>query len=151
MAGDWIKLRLDLRTDPAVFKLASITKLDRFAVVGRLAEFWGWVDKHAVDGVVDGASSTVVDDVVSFVGFAEALVAVDWLRLHDDGIEIPRHERHNSESAKERGLKNARQARWRANKDAIPSNVDALPSTKASTREEKRREEKKCARWFRMS
>lgn len=141
MAGDWIKLRLDLRTDPAVFKLASITKLDRFSIVGRLAEFWGWVDKHAVDGVVDGATSTVVDDVVSFDGFADALVAVDWLRLHENSIEIPKHERHNSESAKERGLKNARQARWRANKDAIPLNVDAPPSTKASTREEKRRED----------
>ena len=138
MAGDWIKLRLDLRTDPAVFKLAAITKLDRFAIIGRLAEFWGWVDKHAVDGVVDGASSSVVDDVVSFDGFAEALVAVDWLRLHENSIEIPKHERHNSESAKERSLKNARQARWRANKDA---DVDAPPSTKASTREEKRRED----------
>lgn len=136
MAGDWIKLRLDLRSDPAVFKLASITKLDRFSIVGRLAEFWGWADKHAVDGVVDGATSTVVDDVVCLPGFAEALVLVDWLRIHADSIEIPRHERHNGESAKERGLKNARQARWRLNKGG---SVDAQPSTKASTREEKRR------------
>jgi hypothetical protein len=145
MAGDWIKMRNDLRSDPAVFKLAALTGLDRFAVVGRLAEFWGWVDKHAVDGFVDGGTSQAIDDVVVYEGFSEALVQVHWLVITDSGIEIPKHELHNSDSAKERSLKNERQARWRAKKAAESAleSVDVLPSTSASTREEKRREEKK--------
>lgn len=151
MSGEWIKLRLDLRSDPAVFKLAAITKLDRFAIVGRLAEFWGWADKHVVDGHVDGATSTVVDDVVSFSGFADALVVVGWLNVHANSIEIPRHERHNSESSKERDLKNKRQARWRAKrgdgeKPCVDSAPSTSPSTKASTREEKRRVNTKRAK-----
>lgn len=143
MAGDWIKMRMDLPEDPAVYKLASITKLDRLSVVGRLYAFWAWADKHAVDGHVDGATSQVVDDIVRFDGFAAAMVVVHWLEIGDDAVSIPNHERHNGESAKERGLKNARQARWRDGKGKKPStDVDAAPSTQPSTREEKRREEK---------
>lgn len=151
MSGDWIKMRSDIRDDPAVFKMAALTKLDRFNVVGRLTTFWGWTDKHAVDGRVDGASIDVVDDVVSFPGFAEALKTVGWLRVDASSVYIPKHERHNIESGKERSLKNARQAKWRAKKaleaavfvdEMVDGCVDDSLSTKTSTREEKRREEK---------
>lgn len=148
MAGDWIKMRNDLPNDPAVYKIAALTRLDRFAVIGRLYAFWSWADKHAVDGRVDGATSTVVDDVVRHDGFAESLAAVRWLEISEDSITLPHHERHNGESGKERGLKNARQARWRQSKTTQAStDVDVQastsPSTEPSTREEKRREEKK--------
>ena len=39
MAGDWIKMRMDLPEDPAVYRLARITGLDRLSVVGRLSAF----------------------------------------------------------------------------------------------------------------
>lgn len=142
MAGDWIKMRVDLRDDPAVFKLAEILNIDELHVIGCLFCFWAWVDKHAVDGHVDAATSRLVDKVSMKPGFADAMVSVGWLQIDDSGVTMPNFQRHNGESAKERGLKNARQARWRAKRDA---DVDALPSTKASTdaptREEKRREE----------
>ena len=142
MSGDWIKMRVDLRDDPAVFKLAEILKVDELHVVGCLFCFWAWADKHAVDGRVDGATSRLVDKVSSTIGFADALVKVGWLSVFDGWIELPNFERHNGASAKERGLKNARQARWRAKRD---DPVDASPSTQEttnpSTREEKRRED----------
>ena len=140
MAGDWIKMRMDLPEDPAVYRLARLTSLDRLSVVGRLYAFWAWADKHAVDGRVDGGSSADVDDIVSHEGFADAMVKVNWLEVGDEYLAIPKHDRHNGESAKERSLKNERQARWREKKDEVPSTP---PSTKPSTREEKRREEKK--------
>jgi hypothetical protein len=143
MAGDWIKMRVDLRDDPAVFKLADRLGIDELHVVGCLYSFWAWCDKHAVDGHVDGATTRLIDKVSTVPGFADAMAEVGWLNVIENGIEIPHFERHNGESAKERGLKNARQARWRASKGA---NVDAAPSTSATTaattREEKRREEK---------
>ena len=140
MAGDWIKMRMDLPEDPAVYRLARLTSLDRLSVVGRLYAFWAWADKHAVDGRVDGGSSADVDDIVSHEGFADAMVKVNGLEVGDEYLAIPKHDRHNGESAKERSLKNERQARWREKKDEVPSTP---PSTKPSTREEKRREEKK--------
>jgi hypothetical protein len=140
----WIKLRTDLLNDPAVYRLAADLKLDRYAIVGRLAAFWGWADQHAVDGVVDGATSQVVDDVVSLPGFADALARVKWLHLGADKVTIPNHDRHNGANAKERSLKSERQAKWRASKppEKASKSVDAPVDGAASTREEKRREEK---------
>jgi hypothetical protein len=152
VAGDWIKMRMDLPEDPAVYRLARITGLDRLSVIGRLYAFWAWADKHAVDGRVDGASTLDVDDITRHNGFADAMAQVKWLDVGSDYLAIPKHDRHNGESAKERSLKNARQAKWRGDKGVA---VDEPPSTQASTqsstqasttastREEKRREEKK--------
>lgn len=144
MAGDWIKMRVDLRDDPAVFAMSDALDISELHVIGSLFCFWAWADKHAVDGRVDGASPRLVDKVSMTPGFADAMTQVGWLQFDERGLVIPNFERHNGESAKERNLKNARQARWRAKKDA---HVDATPSTETSTdpstREEKRREEKK--------
>jgi hypothetical protein len=139
----WIKLRTDLLSDPAVYRLAADLKLDRYAVVGRLAAFWGWADQHAVDGVVDGASSQVVDDVVSLPGFADALQRVKWLVIEADRVVIPNHDRHNGANAKERSLKSERQAKWRAKKDPSndPESVDG--DVDGASSPEKRREEKR--------
>ena len=144
MAGDWIKMRVDLKDDPAVFMLADMLGVDEFSVVGRLHCFWAWADKHAVDGHVDGATTRIVDRVSATDGFAAAMQKVGWLVVDQSGISIPNFDRHNGESAKERGLKNARQARWRAGKsEAVDGQASTQSSTKPTTREEKRREEKK--------
>jgi len=143
MAGDWIKMRVDLKDDPSVFKLAELLAVDELHVIGCLFCFWAWADKHAVDGHVDGATTRLIDKVSSTPGFCDAMQRVGWLAVDERGISIPNFDRHNGESAKERGLKNARQARWRAGKaDAVDAPPSTQPSTKRSTREEKRREEK---------
>jgi hypothetical protein len=143
MAGEWIKMRADLHDDPAVFRLASMLGIDKYAVIGRLHTFWSWADRHSVDGFVDGAASTYVDEVVRFEGFAESLAIVGWLEISEDGIRIPKFGRHNGDSAKKRALKHERQGRWRAGKDvSVVDSVDDQASTSASTREEKRREDK---------
>ena len=130
MAGEWIKMRTDLREDPTVFRLAELLGIDELHVVGCLFCFWAWVDKHAVDGHVDGATSRMIDKVSDRAGFADAMVAVGWLVVDGAGVQIPKFDRHNGESAKERSLKNARQAKWRAGKDvSVDSHVDAEPST----------------------
>ena len=148
MAGDWIKMRVDLRDDPTVFKLAEALGLDELHVIGALFCFWAWVDKYAVDGHVDGATSRLIDKVASTPNFAEQMQIVGWLALDETGATIPNFERHNTESSKERAQKNARQARWRAKKAdpvdvQVDGSVDGIASTEPSTREEKRREEKK--------
>lgn len=143
MAGDWIKMRADLLTHPKVFALAESFGRDEFWVAGVLFAFWAWADKYCVDGRVDGATSRVVDKATQVDGLADALVNIGWLEVDDDGITLPGFNDHNGESAKERSLKNQRQARWRERKAA--GLVDGEASTDASTREEKRREEQKKA------
>ncbi|QMV32381.1 replication initiation protein [Ralstonia phage Raharianne] len=142
MAGEWIKMRADLHDDPAVFRLSTLLKIDKFSVIGRLHTFWSWVDRHSVDGRVDGAASTYVDEVVRQEGFADALAVVGWLVVDETGIAVPNFYRHNGDSAKSRAQKSDRQARWRKKKDvSVDIDVDGDASTQATTREEKRREE----------
>jgi len=144
MAGDWIKMRADLANDPSVFRIRTAIGDDKLQIVGRLHVFWSWVDKHCVDGHVDGATSLLIDEIAMKDGFASALIDAGWLVIDTKGASIPNFDRHNGESAKERGLKNARQARWRRNRDGVVDGVvDGVASTVPSTREEKRREEKK--------
>jgi len=147
----WIKMRTDLRNDPTVFRLAKAAKLDRLSVVGRLFALWAWIDQHAVDGRVDGAEMADVDDICERKGFAQALVSVGWLEVGDGFVTLPNYDRHNGDTAKERSLKNARQARWRDGKASTspstsastepPTGGDGGESTPPSTREDKRREE----------
>lgn len=133
MAGDWIKMRTDLQDDPEVLRLSSMLKLDRFAVVGRLATLWAWADKHTTDGT-SPVTPLLLDDVVSFAGFSDALVVVGWLDVTDKGIKFPKFSRHNGKSAKKRALTARRVATHKKRKGNAVVTLTALP------REEKRRD-----------
>jgi len=157
MAGDWIKMRIGIETDPAVFAIASRLKLDRFAVVGRLSAFWGWMNQHSEDGSVtlagnvtgnasgnvtgnapDNATADscgIIDTITGVSGFAEALQSVGWLIFTRAGFEIPSYDRYNRSSAKTRSANAIRQARYkekqRAAKAASPppqTDGNALPN-----------------------
>ena len=118
--------------------MARLLSIDKDAVFGKLIRFWAWIDKNSVDGVVDGVVDADVDKLCFQNGFAHALAQVGWIHIDavTERLTIPKFDRHNGESAKKRALKSERQARWRENCDPY---VDNAPSTKASTREEKRR------------
>lgn len=138
MAGEWIKVEVATADKPEVLKIARILGIEQDAAFGKLTRLWAWFDSNSVDGSVDGAVDTDVDNICRQKGFAAACITVGWLAF-DESLErltLPNFERHNGETAKQRALKNRRQAKWR-------HSVDASASTCASTREEKRREEKK--------
>jgi hypothetical protein len=128
MAGDWIKMRTDLRDDPAVIYMAAELGIDEDTVVGKLHRLWSWADKQTVDGNAFGVTETWIDRYLGVTGFALSLVNVGWLSLLEDGLEIPNFERHNGESAKRRALTARRVARYKVTHGALP-------------REEKRRED----------
>lgn len=140
MALDWIRIQMNTPDKPEVMRMARKLSISRDDVVGKLVRLWAWFDSNSVDGVVDGVVSTDVDALVGLDGFASVMGEVGWLEWDDEAekITMPNFDSHNGESAKKRGLKAQRQAKWRKNKD---DNVDAPVSTNTSTREEKRREE----------
>jgi hypothetical protein len=141
MAGEWLKVDRSTPDKPEVIRMARLLKKDRDLVFGKLLRLWCWFDSNSVDGVVDGVVDADVDDLCACEGFAQACIAVGWMEFDSskERISLPNFNRHNGETAKQRMLKNRRQARWRANVDDKTSTHE---STKASTREEKRREEK---------
>ena len=134
----WIKMRTDLREDPDVIAMASrlgiveLSAEDR--VVAKLLQIWSWADAQTADGNVPGVTPVWLDAYLCAPGFAEAMAAVGWLEVTDDGIVFPNFDVHMSESAKQRALTAKRVAKARGKKRNAPIVTKVFP--------EKRREEK---------
>lgn len=140
MAGDWIKMRTNLDTDPAVVRIASALKCDRFAVVGRLHRIWSWANEHLSDGDDVPVDAAFLDHLVECSGFAAAMRDVEWLSGRDGSLCFPCFERHNGESAKKRAQDAVRKRRSRS--DSGHKDVTQASGQKRDQRrEEKRREE----------
>ena len=138
MAGDWIKMRTDLASSPKVVRIASALKADRFRTVGGLHSAWSLFDTHSADGLLAGYTPQILDDLIGWPGFAEAMISVEWLTFDGESLALPRFDDHNGKSAK-------RRAQDKDRKDVSRSSgkVSAAYADKKRTREEKRREEEK--------
>lgn len=117
--SSWIKMRCDLRGDPAVFRISEALGLPELHVVGCLYAVWAWLDGHSVDGRVSGATERFIDRVAGVDGFSAAMRSVGWLGIDDEGVQLPHWERHNGSSAKTRALKTRLQAESRVEKAKI--------------------------------
>lgn len=133
MAGDWIKMRVDLATSPKVVRIASALRADRLRVVGGLHAVWCLFDVHSMDGRLDGYTTEALDELIGFPGFSAAMIAVGWLEDGGDCLVTPRFDEHNGQSAKRRAMETERKREARK--------VSAPDADKKRTREEKRREE----------
>lgn len=136
MAGDWIKMRSCLDTEPEVFAIADALQIHTLDVVGRLWKLWTWADQHTLNGNAISVTDLTIDRITCTDGFSRAMRAVGWLHGDSGNITLPHFERHNGETAKTRALTANRVRNYR----------NAIGVTKvtqaASPREEKRREEK---------
>jgi len=140
MAGDWMKIELDLPDKPEVHYIAGALNLDSDAVVGKLIRVWQWFDKHTTDGNAFGVTFALADRISGVTGFGEAMGLAGWLEQKDMTLTMPRFERHTSESAKKRALTAKRAAKHREKSNAnsnAGSVINALP------REEKRIDKEK--------
>lgn len=143
MAGDWLKMRLDLQTHPKIVRILSATKSDKFRVIGGLHAVWSVFDTHSVDGRLDGYSPETLDHVIGWQGFAEAMIGAGWLAQNDDSsLSLPEFDEHNGQSGKRRAEDQKRKRNDR--KDPKPvRKLSANEPDEKLTREEKRREEVK--------
>ena len=141
MAGDWIKMRIDLQTHPKVFRMVSALQADRLRIIGGLHVAWSIFDTHSSDGVLVGYTVDAMDAVVGWPGFTQAMVDVEWASVNDAGsLVMPRFDEHNGASAKRR----ANDSERKRNERKTPvRNLSASDADSLRTREEKRREEKK--------
>lgn len=137
MAGDWIKMEMDLPEKPEVIRMACLLSMDRFAIVGRLHRVWSWWNKHSVDGHAPGVTETFLDELAGCDGFSAALREVDWLQARSGSLAVPHFDRHNGQSAKTRAQANERKKVSRTKRDGCHA------SSVTKTRPEKRREEKR--------
>lgn len=142
---DWLKVQKH------TWRKAEIRQVARVLGVGLADAFLAWfrlwsaLDELSADGSIPYYTEDDADSDAGLPGAGRAFAAVGWLLFDRHGCTAVHFDRHNGASAKARSLKAERQRRWRSGDvDATPStDVDAGPSTRPSTREEKRREEKK--------
>lgn len=138
MAVDWIKMRVDLRAHPKIIRLATGLNSDRFRVVGGLHAVWCIFDAHSSDGILDGYSKAILDELIGWPGFAAALVAVKWLLDDGSSLAMPEFDEHNGKSAKARAQDTKRK------KVVKPTGENSGSQPEENrTREEKRREDSK--------
>lgn len=102
MAGDWIKMRINLWDDPRVARICDMTGSSEAAVVGGLYWLWATADQHSTDGVMDGLSIKAIDRKTQISGFGNALCVIGWIFDDSDGVRVARFDEHNGASAKKR-------------------------------------------------
>lgn len=139
MAGDWIKMRTNLDTDPAVVRLASGLKTDRYSVVGRLHKIWSWANEHLTDGQDVPVDAEFLDCLVEAPGFSVELRRVGWLSGRDGSLSFPCFDRHNGSSAKQRALDAERK---KTSRGGGKRSAKCPDDNRTEVGPEKRREEK---------
>jgi hypothetical protein len=141
MAGEWIKMRLDLASDPGVNRIRKATGIDADAIVGKLHRLWSWADVHTTDGIASGVDIEWLDEFTGAVGFAEGMILAGWLECDTNYLRFLNFDRHNGLSAKRRCTQKTRVERSRAQSVTVPALQNAH-TLRTDCAPEKRREEK---------
>jgi hypothetical protein len=139
MAGDWIKMRIDLQSHPKIVRILSATGSDKFRAIGGLHAVWSVFDTHSENGELKGYTPDLMDHVIGWPGFSAAMVAVGWLTY--DGVEtlsMPGFDEHNGKSGKRRAEDQKRKRDARKQSEECPEDCGQIADEKR-TREEKRR------------
>lgn len=145
MAGDWIKMRIDLQTHPKIVRILSATESDKFRAIGGLHAVWSVFDTHSENGELKGYTPELMDHVIGWKGFSRAMVAVGWLAY--DGAEtltMPGFDEHNGKSGKRRAEDQKRKREARKMSGDCPEDSGQI-ADKKKTREEKRRDKEHIA------
>ena len=155
MAGDWIKMTHALRRAPEVVRIASRLKRDssvtdvppgvlRHVTIACLYTLWCVADEHATeDGLLPGYGLGDIDLEVGVDGFASAVAEEGWLKVRADGVELPKFERHNGNSAKKRIQATDRKRRERSTSEVSQEKRDNCHKKDGQKRDQRREEKSK--------
>ena len=113
MAGDWMKIELDLHDKPEVHYIASLLNLDTDAVVGKLFKVWSWFDRQTIDGNAQNVTLVTLDRLATHAGCGEAMQFAGWIEQKGKTLSMGHFDRHNGKSAKKRALTERRVQRSR--------------------------------------
>jgi hypothetical protein len=155
MADEWIKVRLDLESDPKVVTLSSLVERDTIGTLGALVSFWSVADRHAIidgkdknaDGFLRGYTLGEIDRRTGTPGFGAALESIGWVEETPEGLVLKRFAQHNGKSTKTRLRWREKQQRKRASPDVSPAKGDTKGTGRSSrggtVEEEGEREEER--------
>jgi hypothetical protein len=139
-------MSVDLHETEEVLALADTLGVDDFSVVGRLHRMWSWIDKNTIDGEGIRISDRRIDKLVGLDGFAAALRHVGWLDGSDGEITIPKFDRWNGGTGKERARGRKRTAKHRGKGPDVT--VRPLPENSTGQKKTKTKERGVAASGF---
>lgn len=142
VAGEWIKMRHDLRDDPACLTLSDMLSDTLPETFGRLFLFWSFADRHTSNGQLTSVTKLHIDRVAEKTGFADALIQVGWLAENDGCLEMPSFARHNGNSSKARSLESEAKSLRRNDKKQAETAIGKQRPTLSDKTSDQRREEK---------
>jgi hypothetical protein len=134
----WFRLRNTFLTSGEIITMSLELGISRFDTAGRVIALWSWCDTQLKDGRTRLSPAALDAAIFELDGFSDAMVAVGWLELDDDGlVVIPRFEDRFSVEAKRRATEAARsQSRRAASKNPSAdrtSTVDRPESDRTPT------------------
>ncbi len=109
MSADWIKMRLHLHHHPKVVRMGVALSRQAWEVVGALYVVWSLADEHSTNGNL-GLDGETLDKMVGLPGLAEAMIAVEWLKIENDVCIMPNFDAHHGKAAKRRAVDNGRKS-----------------------------------------
>jgi hypothetical protein len=133
MAGDWVKMRASLSTDPKVASIAravgaaageEFARLSRASVrllvIGGLHAVWSAANEHASDGLMKGLHPEDLDDLAGLKGIGDAMVEVGWAVAVKGGVMLPNFTEWNRPAEDRTNADRQRRHRERAKNAEIP-------------------------------
>lgn len=125
MAFDWMKIEKETPDKPEVLRIAEASGIDPDEAFGKCFRVWRWFDSHTTNGRVSGVTTEALERRIGVPeGFLAAMQTEGWLEALEDDITLPKFERHNGETAKQRALDAERKRQRRADSGPeCPANV----------------------------
>lgn len=170
MAGDWIKMRSALCTNPRVLRIAEIvgsstdigrrlstgfngaldeivtSDVTRDITIASLLRVWSATNEHTEDGVWRNSTPKTIDSAAGIPGFGDAMVAVGWA-IYDEAegtVTLPNFLENNAPAKHGARTGSAeRQARYRARKRLQGDVTRDATETQRVTSQSDLREEKR--------
>lgn len=136
----WIKIEHDLTTSPKFVTLALRSRYAPVTVLGACVTLWMLADRHAVDDRLKGMTLEGVDALVNLPGFAQAMVDVGWLKVHEGCLEVVDYQRHNGSTAKARALTSKRMQALRLRDGPVTLDRHATVTKNKNKKENKNKE-----------
>lgn len=169
MAGDWIKMRTSLLTNPRVngiarelenSKLAGralstgfggamseiVTRnVMRHVTVSSLLVVWGAANEHTRDGIFSNADLSDIDDMTGIPGFGAAMVSVGWA-IHDaeqQTVILPNFNEYNTSGSERSATAKTGAERQKEYRDRVKLQESVTKSDVTGDVTSNRREEKR--------
>jgi len=133
----WIKMKVDLSTNPKVVRIAAMMKADRLKTVGGLHAVWSIFDTHSANGELVGYTTEILSEMIGWKKFADAMVAVEWLTVNDNSLSMKDYSENNGKSAKRRAqeavrLQGVRDAEKSTHDERTKERTEGVPEKEKS-------------------